>query len=272
MKPKSNFLTNDYPIIILSSLEKYNIVDDDIITTIKTFAPFDIDESIYFFPINKKYFITDKGIPYSIKYDLKGLSDRELNSYLYYGRKKNDDKQNKLIEEANRITPILHRLSTDRTTITIYLKDDMIGVLEADYGYTVKKSKIPTYHYTFKKDSKGFLKKYKINETEPHYSHYIEMNIQVYKQVCRNGKMTYKGYTFDDNGNEIKIKRGRGNTAFSFYNTVTGKEYKYDSIKQAAQQYFLIDESNLRKAIRKRTGQAFIYKGVTYMITMMANL
>lgn len=260
-----NFPKNDFPISYKVVGSKIVIKDEDIISTIKTYCPTAIDKEIHYFPLNKKYLITDKKVVFSILYDLRGLLDKELRSYNYHRRKNNEDKQNHLIEKANNRIPYLHRISDKKNSIKISIYDKIKNEAER-YGYSVKTSNTPTYHPYYKKDSNGMLKRVKDTEN-PTYSQYIELCISTFASLCQHGKMVRKGYTLNDNGDEVKIRRGRGDTAFSFIDTTTRTEYNYSSKREAAQQFFDCDESTLRRVIKKGTGHSFIFRGIPYMIT-----
>ena len=260
-----NFPTNDFPLTYKVVGSKIVIKDEDIISTIKTYCPTAIDKEIHYFPLNKKYLITDKKVVFSILYDLRGLHDKELRSYNYHKRKSNEDKQNNLIEKANNRVPYLHRMSDTRNSIRISIHDKIKDTAE-HYGYSVKIADTPTYHYYYKRDSNGMLKKVKDTEN-PTFSQYIELCISTFVSLCQHGKMVRKGYTLNDNGDEVKIRRGRGDTAFSFIDTTTRTEYNYSSKREAAQQFFDCDESTLRRVIKKGTGHSFIFRGIPYMIT-----
>ena len=142
-------------------------------------------------------------------------------------------------------------MSDTRNSIRISIHDKIKDTAE-HYGYSVKIADTPTYHYYYKRDSNGMLKKVKDTEN-PTFSQYIELCISTFASLCQHGKMVRKGYTLNDNGDEVKIRRGRGDTAFSFIDTTTRTEYNYSSKREAAQQFFVCDESENN---RNRPGDA----------------
>lgn len=258
--------TNDFPInYTIDKSGKIKIQDKDIISTIRLYCPNTMNDKFYYFPLNHKYFMTDKGVTFSIVYELRGLKTNELRNYNYHKNKGNDEKQNNLIDKANNLIPYLHIISDKRTSIRISIYDAIKSMAES-YGYSVKTAKTPTYHFHYKKNNKGLLKRVK-DKDNPYYSQYIELCISTFARICQHGKMVRKGYTINDLGVIVKIKRGRGDTRFSFIDTTTRKEYCFDSKKQAAQLFFHCDESTLRRAIKKGVGHSFAFNSIPYMIT-----
>jgi HD superfamily phosphohydrolase len=74
------------------------------------------------------------------------------------------------------------------------------------------------------------------------------MNLNAFIASCKCGKVARKGFSFDEDGNEIEIKNGRPNEEVSIVDE-NGIEYKFQSKSDAAK-HFNISNKDITQIIK----------------------
>lgn len=112
-------------------------------------------------------------------------------------------------------------------------------------GYTIVEDE-RTMKSTTYKESHGSIEKEEVELMKKCYS--FQMNLNAFIASCKCGKVARKGFTFDDNGNEIEIKNGRPNEEVSIIDE-NGHEFKFQSKSDAAK-HFNISNKEITQIIK----------------------
>lgn len=102
-------------------------------------------------------------------------------------------------------------------------------------GYTVQEDERKMKSTTYK-GSHGSIEKEEVELTRKSYS--FQMNLNAFIASCKCGKVARKGFTFDDNGNEVEIKNGRPVEEVTIVDE-NGNEIKFQSKSDAAKHFNL---------------------------------
>lgn len=217
-------INDETEIKVKPSKKKREVTASDaaIIRAIRDKAPDTIDNTIHFFPLGRYLFITDKGHPYNlplidnytpdemarirdIRYAMMQRyrtisTDEDRAAYEDYKaecEKELDSINDTRLDRAYiRVKP----LKTNKQ-IRIYIRYSDKAEIE-DLGYKVLEQE-QEYNYAIWDDDKQAYEK----DSSKHLSLSFMMNYRTFITACKFCKIPHKGYYFDEDGKEVKIKQ-----------------------------------------------------------------
>lgn len=138
------------------------------------------------------------------------------------------------------------------------IKQGIKYILE-NKGYTVKQKTNAYKRMIYNNKSRRFQ-----NEIIEYKSFSFLINRQALISSILQGELCNKGKTWQ-NGLQVEIERGRKKKPFKFFDS-NNKSYQYDSILEAATQFFNCNKRKLERAIAKSANGKFIIDKVEYQI------
>lgn len=181
--------------------------------------------------------------------------------------------------DAARQQKRLTRLS-DRSTVAVSFNDAYSYTDEqrrelAEHGIEVKtlgiKDKVEALGYTVREYTNRFkIKEYdtlsRTFKTEfiEYQGFYFLINRNALITSILQGELCHKGKVWQD-GLQVSIRRGRPYPPFVFQDK-QGIIHSYDTMKDAANEYFKTSAKTLQRSLKKKIGNTFIINGEDYTL------
>lgn len=196
--------------------------DADIISAIRAAAPDKIRDRIYFFPLGRYHFITDKdhafSLPFieSLTYDEKTeLDTMHYEQMLRYRSISSDDERvayESYKDECKERELEIYKQSRKRSyykvnplkkgkQIRIYISSQNREKIE-ELGYKVIEQE-RAVNYSLWRDDKQEIEIHTDKDT----SYSFMMNYNAFLTACKNDKIPNKGFYLDNDGQEVRIKQ-----------------------------------------------------------------